>query len=139
MRAAARPPESGPAIMLQSKEGMRVGISSIADTLSQDARFTWRSWRHNPGFSLSAMLLLALGLGTSAALFSVLDRILFRPLPYPESDRLVSTGLMAPLDSNEFMLGADYAQLWRPAPSPFESVTTITAGSTACDLTEDRP
>src|SRR4051794_29225060 len=71
--------------MLQTQEEMRrVWISPLWDALAQDARFTWRSWSRNPGFSLAVIVVLALGLGTSTALFSVLDRILFRDLPYPE-------------------------------------------------------
>lgn len=75
----------------------------------------------------------------ATALFSVVDRILFRPLPYPESDRIVSVGLMAPLDSNEFMLGPDYVTLWQEPPAPFESTTTFTAGVNPCDLTQVPP
>ena len=114
-------------------------VTTFLDAVAQDARYTWRTWRRNPSFALAAILVLALGLGASTALFSALDRILFRSLPYPDPDRLVSVGLMAPLDTTEFMLGSDYMQLWRETPAPFESVTTITAGSAACDLTEDRP
>src|SRR5688572_26468895 len=50
-----------------------------------------------------------------------------------------SVGLTAPLDANEFMLSPDYLQLWRETPAPFETVTTVTAGTTTCDLTEARP
>jgi hypothetical protein len=68
---------------------------------------------------------MALGLGAATALFSVCDRILFRSLPYTNADRLVSVGLIAPLDTNEFLLSGDYAQLWRETPAPFEATTTV--------------
>src|SRR5437868_7107679 len=58
------------------------------DTLFQDIRFGWRQLRRTPGFSLSAVLALALGIGATTAIFSVLDRVVLRPLPYPEPDRL---------------------------------------------------
>ena len=45
-------------------------------------------WR-NPGFSLIAMLSLALSVGANTTVFSVLDSVLLKPLPYPDSDRLV--------------------------------------------------
>jgi hypothetical protein len=49
---------------LHTQEEMRhVWIAPFWDTLLQDARFTWRSWRRNPGFALTAILTLALGLG----------------------------------------------------------------------------
>src|SRR5262245_61182587 len=94
--------------MLQTQEDMRrVWVPARRDAVLQDARFASRSWRRSPGFAIAAVLVLALGLGASTALFSVIDRILFRSLPYPNSDRLVSVGLTAPLDSSEFLLGSD--------------------------------
>jgi len=68
----------------------------FADLL-QDARFTLRTWRHNPGFAAGVVAVLALGMGSATALFSVLDRILFRPLPYANPDRLVSFGEVLPM------------------------------------------
>ena len=79
--------------MLHTRESMRrVWIAEWWDALRQDAHFTWRSWRRRPGFALGAILVLALGLGASTALFAALDRVLFRPLPYADPDRLVSVG-----------------------------------------------
>ena len=80
----------------------------FADFL-QDARFTLRTWRRNPGFAAGVVAVLALGTGSATALFSVLDRILFRPLPYADPDRLVSFGQVLPIvgvtSSREIMLG----------------------------------
>src|SRR5215210_7501561 len=79
------------------QEDMRhVWRPAFLDTLSRDARFTWRTWRRNPAFSLAALLTLALGLGALIALFSVCDRILFRSLPYQDS-RATGVELGAPL------------------------------------------
>jgi predicted permease len=58
------------------------------DTFFQDIRFGWRLLRRTPGFTLSAVLALALGIGATTAIFSVLDRVVLRPLPYPDPDRL---------------------------------------------------
>src|SRR3954447_15366721 len=58
------------------------------DTLLQDIRFGWRLLRRTPGFTASAVLALALGIGATTAIFSVLDRVVLRPLPYPDADRL---------------------------------------------------
>lgn len=129
--------------LLQTAEAMRrVWIASFFDTLAQDARFTWRSCRRNPAFAVAGVVVLALGLGTSTALFSALDRILFRPLPYPASDRLVSIGLLRSGPDGrprpEIMPDKNYFQIWQPAPEPFEETAT-SVGEAPCDLTEDQP
>jgi putative ABC transport system permease protein len=59
------------------------------DRLLQDIRFGWRLLRRSPGFTTSAVLALALGVGATTAVFTLLDRVVLRPLPYPEPDRLV--------------------------------------------------
>ena len=58
-------------------------------TLLKDLRFSIRILTRSPGFSLSAILVLALGIGASTAIFSVLNGVLLQPLPYPEPERIV--------------------------------------------------
>ena len=107
--------------------------------LGQDARWAWRMWKRHPSFAITAIGTLALGLGAATALFSICDRVLFRSLPYADADQLVSIGITAPLDTSEFLFAGDYKTLWTETPQPFESVTTVVAGTSTCDLTEDRP
>ncbi|HEX5109118.1 MAG TPA: ADOP family duplicated permease [Vicinamibacterales bacterium] len=130
--------------LLQTRESMRrVWIAKWWDALRQDAYFTWRSWRRRPAFALAAVLVLASGLGASTALFAALDRVLFRPLPYMDPDRLVSVGLLsAPPnrgfeDQTESVPDWGYVRTWSTTPAPFEAVTAM--NTFTCEIAEAQP
>src|SRR5216683_990937 len=64
------------------------GHSSL-DTLFQDVRYTFRTLRRNAGFTTFAILIVGLGIGASSTVFSVVNALLLRPLPFNDPNRLV--------------------------------------------------
>src|SRR5262245_42672487 len=64
-------------------------ISSTMDQLRHDLSYAARMAARNPGFTAAAIVTLALGIGAATVTFSVVDAIVFRPLPYADVDRLV--------------------------------------------------
>jgi putative ABC transport system permease protein len=107
------------------------------ESLIRDVRYALRGFHRNPVFAITAILTLALGIGATTAVFSVVDRILFRPLPFAHDDQLVSVGLIAPIIPTEFMLGGSYYE-WKDNQKPFAALTS-NAGVNECDLTERNP
>lgn len=107
-------------------------------TIGQDIRYAVRCFGRSPVFTLAAVFTIALGIGASTAVFSVVDRILFRALPYPDAGRLVSVGMLAPgADTNEFLPAPAYLR-FRERQAPFSSMASF--GFTSdCDLTERNP
>jgi putative ABC transport system permease protein len=108
------------------------------ESILQDLGHALRQLLRNPAFSLTALFILMLGIGASTAVFTVVDGVLFRPVPYANPARLVAYGLKAPIEAREFQFGFDYLD-WRGKIPAFEAVTSMYPGDQPCDLTETNP
>ena len=66
------------------------------ESVLADVKFAFRRLRKSPGFAVTVLLTLAIGIGANTAVFSVVSCVLLKPLPYPDGDQLVSLSLNAP-------------------------------------------
>jgi putative ABC transport system permease protein len=106
---------------------------AMVDEIGQDLRYSMRMLRKFPYFSLVVVMTLGLGIGSTAAVYSVVDRILFRALPYADGDRLVSVGLVHSLEADEFTLGSFFFD-WKESQKPFAAIASQQASPSTCDL-----
>src|SRR5438477_6883496 len=96
--------------------------------LLQDFRFALRMFRKNPGFAATAICSLALGIGGSSAIFSVVNASILRPIPFADADRLVmiwdlpKAAATTPISYPKF-------QAWREQRDIFEEVGSFAVGA----------
>src|SRR5437868_2835979 len=107
---------------------------TFLESIGQDVRYAARGFRRRPAPFCIAVLTMALGAGGATAVFSVVDRILFRELPYAHQDRLVWFGMKAPINSSEFLLEGDFHRFQEHA-RVFEAIGAVSRVND-CDLNE---
>ncbi|MCI0491134.1 MAG: ABC transporter permease [Blastocatellia bacterium] len=101
-------------------------------TLWQDLRYGVRVLRARPAFSAIAIMILALGIGANTAIFSVVNAVLLRPLPYKEAERIVLLwGRNVQLNLNQTEFPASYPDFddWREQARAFDHISALLPGS----------
>jgi len=97
--------------------------------LAQDLRYGFRMFKKSPGFTAVTIAVLALGIGANTAIFSVVNGVLLRPLPYPDSERIVDVAHVPPQDifpgHKTFSVSpANYLD-WKARASSFEGLAAV--------------
>src|SRR5262249_31001285 len=98
------------------------GFGSGAARMLADLRLAVRGLRKQPGFSIAAILALALGIGSNTAIFSVIHGVLLAALPYPAPDRLVAIWERQPT-MDRCSVSAPDLRDWRAQSKSFESMS----------------
>src|SRR5712691_7793142 len=110
------------------------------ETLFKDIRYGIRSLLKRPGFTVVALITLALGIGANCAMFSVVNAVLLRPLPYPEADRIVLLeGINPPQGITQSNMSIPDLVDWQKQNQVFERMAGFSSGGsllTSGDETE---
>ncbi len=99
---------------------------SLMETLLQDVRYALRTLRKAPGFTAVAMLTLALGIGANTAIFSIVDGVLLRPLPYQDPSRLIALNETTPKVGTVSVSYPDFLD-WRAQSRSFSDMAAVCA------------
>lgn len=122
----------------QVKQSVReVHVSAVFESMRANFRSSLRFMRRAPGFSLTIVLTLALGIGANSAVFSAIDAIVLRPLPFPHAEELVRVHQMQTGDKQpEYFVAPSRVEDWNRMNSTFRSISgyytgdaTLTAGA----------
>jgi putative ABC transport system permease protein len=109
-------------------------MSPMGSSMMQDLRYALRQLRKAPGFTLTAVLTLALGIGATTAMYRVVQGVLLAPLPYPAQDRLMGVAFSFPSDQpNDEQMGTS-ADFLKEHSRSFESIGISVGGSSGVNL-----
>src|SRR5579885_2946306 len=99
---------------------------------AHDVRHAFRLFRSSPGFAWTVIATVTAGITAATTVFSIVDPLLFRSLPFRDAQQLVSVGVDAPVDRDEFAMGGMYGE-WRDHQTVFSSLTAMRPGA-QCEL-----
>jgi putative ABC transport system permease protein len=108
------------------------------DAFSQDLHFALRMLRKNPGFTAVAVLILALGIGANTAIFSVVNSVVLRPLPFHAPDRLVWVNGQFPLSDGAAVSPPDFVD-YRAANHSYDRFAAMAGRAEPSSLSGDKP
>jgi len=110
---------------------------TLMENLVQDVRYGIRTLAKNPGFTVVAVLTLALGIGANTAIFSVVENLLLRPLPYPQPERLVKiANSYLPQIPKAGLSPGDYAD-WQRQNQSFSEMGAFASNSQGFNLSSE--
>ncbi len=104
----------------------------LLEDFAQDLRHAVRRYASAPGFALMVIATIAAGVAAATTIFSIVDPLLFRSLPFWNDHQLVSVGVYGPIDTNEFSMSGMYTE-WSDHQTVFASLTAMRPG-TQCNL-----
>jgi putative ABC transport system permease protein len=108
-------------------------------TFTADVKHAFRMFRQNPGFTATAVSALALGIGANTAIFSVINAVILKPLPFPDADRIVVLMNSSPQGSGPSASVPKY-NVWRKQTQALEDVTAYDTAGPGLNLSGgDRP
>src|SRR5262245_26260708 len=111
-----------------------MSITGLFDSVGHDLRQTMRSLQRRPTFTLAVVLTLALGVGATTAIFSVVNAVVIKPLPYPESEAVVTvmySSLTGNVRDNNFPFDQQMLELHATSGQAFEELGMYRAGQSA--------
>jgi putative ABC transport system permease protein len=117
-------------VLKQKEAGHEIRTGRFFEDILRDTRHMGRGLRRSPGFTLAVVLTLALGIGANTAIFSVVDQLLLRPLPYPDGENLVMVYEARGSNSHNSVSPATWLD-WQRDNRTLERVAAWAAGRSA--------
>ncbi|HKE85238.1 MAG TPA: ABC transporter permease, partial [Vicinamibacterales bacterium] len=124
-------------VLVQRERTRDVDVAGWMDTFVRNVRHAVRSLTRTPGFTIPVVLTLALGIGANGAVFSAIDGVLLRPLPFPDGDRLVRLSEVRKA-SGETKIAPVRLEEWSRLNTTFEALGGYFTGD-VIDTTGDLP
>src|SRR5687767_4678770 len=119
-------------VLKQKEAGHEIRAGRFVENVVRDVRHMGRNLRRSSGFTLSVVLILALGIGANTAVFSVVNSVLLKPLPYPGADRIVvlRTAFHTSGETQTLVTIANFRD-WRARSSSFDAMASYRPGETS--------